>query len=182
MAQRQAIWNELLKRFNGQKGRDRPDRRARASARAASAGGARGKRASGRYPAWRADHLCHANRAARGRMALGATCRWECSRCLPATPSWARAWWCWRWPRRCRGGLPESDVPSRPASTIVMSGEDDPVRRDRPAAGGGLAADLNKIHIIDSVILASRPPRLFRACGLTSTRSAPPRTGWAIAG
>ncbi len=49
--------------------------------------------------------------------------------------------------------LPQSDRPSRPASTILMSAEDDPCRTIAPrlvAAG----AELSKIHIIDSVILA----------------------------
>jgi putative DNA primase/helicase len=50
--------------------------------------------------------------------------------------------------------LPMSDVPSRAGSTILMSAEDDPVRTIVPrltAAG----ADLTKIHILESVILAN---------------------------
>ena len=50
--------------------------------------------------------------------------------------------------------LPMSDVPNRPGSTILMSAEDDPVRTIVPrltAAG----ADLSKIHILESVILAN---------------------------
>ncbi len=50
--------------------------------------------------------------------------------------------------------LPESSVPSRPASTIVMSAEDDPARAIVPRLASA-GADLNKIHIIDSVILAN---------------------------
>jgi putative DNA primase/helicase len=50
--------------------------------------------------------------------------------------------------------LPMSDVPSRAGSTILMSAEDDPVRTIVPrltAAG----ADLTKVHILESVILAN---------------------------
>jgi hypothetical protein len=50
--------------------------------------------------------------------------------------------------------LPRSNLPSRPASTILMSAEDDPARTIAPrlvAAG----ADLAKIHVIESVILAN---------------------------
>jgi putative DNA primase/helicase len=50
--------------------------------------------------------------------------------------------------------LPQSDRPSAPASTILMSAEDDPSRTIAPrllAAG----ADLSKIHVIESVILAN---------------------------
>jgi len=50
--------------------------------------------------------------------------------------------------------LPMSDVPSRPGSTILMSAEDDPARTIVPrltAAG----ADLTKIHILESVIVAN---------------------------
>jgi putative DNA primase/helicase len=50
--------------------------------------------------------------------------------------------------------LPLSDQPGRPGSTILMSAEDDPARTILPrlVAGG---ADLVKIHILESVILAS---------------------------
>jgi putative DNA primase/helicase len=50
--------------------------------------------------------------------------------------------------------LPRSDRPSRPASTILMSAEDDPPRTIAPrlvAAG----PDPSKIHVIQSVILAN---------------------------
>ncbi len=50
--------------------------------------------------------------------------------------------------------LPGSDRPSRPASTILMSAEDDPARTITPrlmAAG----ADLAKIHVIESVVLGN---------------------------
>ncbi len=50
--------------------------------------------------------------------------------------------------------LPQSRRPDRPASTILMSAEDDPARTIAPrlvAAG----ADLSKIHVIESVILAN---------------------------
>jgi hypothetical protein len=49
--------------------------------------------------------------------------------------------------------LPQSNLPSRPGSTILMSAEDDPARTIVPrlvAAG----AELSKIHVIESVILA----------------------------
>ncbi len=50
--------------------------------------------------------------------------------------------------------LPMSDRPDRPGSTILMSAEDDPARTIVPrlVAGG---ADLTKIHILESVILAN---------------------------
>ena len=46
-----------------------------------------------------------------------------------------------------------SDRPDRPGSTILMSAEDDPARTIAPrlVAGG---ADLTKIHILESMILA----------------------------
>jgi putative DNA primase/helicase len=50
--------------------------------------------------------------------------------------------------------LPQSDLPDRPASAILMSAEDDPARTIAPrlvAAG----ADLSKIHIIESIELAN---------------------------
>jgi len=50
--------------------------------------------------------------------------------------------------------LPQSDLPSRPGSCILMSAEDDPARTIAPrlvAAG----ADLSKIHVIESIILAN---------------------------
>ncbi len=50
--------------------------------------------------------------------------------------------------------LPRSDLPSRAGSSILMSAEDDPARTIAPrlvAAG----ADLSKIHLIDSVVLAN---------------------------
>jgi hypothetical protein len=50
--------------------------------------------------------------------------------------------------------LPQSDLPDRPASTILMSAEDDPARTIVPrlvAAG----ADLSKIHLIESIKLAN---------------------------
>ena len=50
--------------------------------------------------------------------------------------------------------LPMSDVPNRPGSTILMSAEDDPNRTIVPrleAAG----ADLTKVHILESIILAN---------------------------
>jgi len=50
--------------------------------------------------------------------------------------------------------LPQSDLPRRPWSTILMSAEDDPARTIAPrlvAAG----ADLSKIHVIESIILAN---------------------------
>lgn len=58
--------------------------------------------------------------------------------------------------------LPTSDRPDRPGSTILMSAEDDPTRTIVPrlVAGG---ADLAKIHILESVILANgseAPPSL----------------------
>jgi hypothetical protein len=49
--------------------------------------------------------------------------------------------------------LPRSDLPDQPASTILMSAEDDPARTIVPrlvAAG----ADLSKIHVIESIKLA----------------------------
>ncbi len=50
--------------------------------------------------------------------------------------------------------LPQSDLPSRPGSTILMSAEDDPTRTIAPrlAAAG---ADSSKIHVIESVIVAN---------------------------
>ena len=50
--------------------------------------------------------------------------------------------------------LPMSDVPKEPGSTILMSAEDDPTRTIVPrldAAG----ADLTKIHVLESIILAN---------------------------
>jgi hypothetical protein len=49
--------------------------------------------------------------------------------------------------------LPGGDVPAQPGSTILMSAEDDPARTIIPrlAAAG---AELSKIHILESVILA----------------------------
>jgi putative DNA primase/helicase len=50
--------------------------------------------------------------------------------------------------------LPMSDVPNQPGSTILMSAEDDPSRTIVPrldAAG----ADLTKVHILESIILAN---------------------------
>ena len=50
--------------------------------------------------------------------------------------------------------LPMGDVPNQPGSTILMSAEDDPARTIVPrldAAG----ADLTKVHILESVILAN---------------------------
>ena len=50
--------------------------------------------------------------------------------------------------------LPGGEVPNRPASTILMSAEDDPARVIVPrlkAAG----ADLAKVHILESIVLAS---------------------------
>ncbi len=58
--------------------------------------------------------------------------------------------------------LPGDDVPTEPASAIVLSAEDDPARTIVPrliAAG----ADLPRVHILKSVILDNRreaPPRL----------------------
>jgi len=50
--------------------------------------------------------------------------------------------------------LPQSNLPSRPGSTILMSAEDDPTRTIAPrlAAAG---ADPSKIHVIESVIMAN---------------------------
>jgi putative DNA primase/helicase len=50
--------------------------------------------------------------------------------------------------------LPMSDRPNHPGSTILMSAEDDPARTIAPRliAGG---ADLTKVHILESVILAN---------------------------
>jgi putative DNA primase/helicase len=50
--------------------------------------------------------------------------------------------------------LPFSDQPERPGSTILMSAEDDPARTIVPRliAGG---ADLTKVHVLESVILAN---------------------------
>ena len=50
--------------------------------------------------------------------------------------------------------LPLSDQPAQPGSTILMSAEDDPARTILPrlVAGG---ADLARIHILESVILAN---------------------------
>ena len=50
--------------------------------------------------------------------------------------------------------LPLSDRPNRPGSTILMSAEDDPARTIVPRliAGG---ADLTKVHVLESVILAN---------------------------
>jgi hypothetical protein len=50
--------------------------------------------------------------------------------------------------------LPMSDRPDQPGSTILMSAEDDPARTIVPrlVAGG---ADLAKIHVLESVILAN---------------------------
>jgi hypothetical protein len=50
--------------------------------------------------------------------------------------------------------MPQSDLPDRPASTILMSAEDDPARTIVPrlvAAG----ADLSRIHVIESIKLAN---------------------------
>jgi putative DNA primase/helicase len=50
--------------------------------------------------------------------------------------------------------LPMSDLPSQPASAILMSAEDDPNRTIVPrleAAG----ADLTKVHVLESIILAN---------------------------
>ncbi len=50
--------------------------------------------------------------------------------------------------------LPMSDRPDQPGSTILMSAEDDPTRTIVPrliAAG----ADLTKVHVLESVILAN---------------------------
>ena len=50
--------------------------------------------------------------------------------------------------------LPMSHVPDRPGSTILMSAEDDPTRTIVPrleAAG----ADLTKVHMLESIILAN---------------------------
>ena len=50
--------------------------------------------------------------------------------------------------------LPMGDRPNRPGSTILMSAEDDPARTIVPrlmAAG----ADLAKVHILESVVLAN---------------------------
>jgi hypothetical protein len=50
--------------------------------------------------------------------------------------------------------LPQSDQPDRPGSTILMSAEDGPARTIVPRllAGG---ADLSRIHVIESVVLAN---------------------------
>jgi putative DNA primase/helicase len=50
--------------------------------------------------------------------------------------------------------LPQSDLPDRPASTILISAEDDPARTIVPrlvAAG----ADLSRIHVLESIKLAN---------------------------
>ena len=50
--------------------------------------------------------------------------------------------------------LPMSDVPNEPGSTILMSAEDDPNRTIVPrleAAG----ADLSKVHVLESIVLAN---------------------------
>lgn len=50
--------------------------------------------------------------------------------------------------------LPLSDQPAQPGSTILMSAEDDPARTILPRLMAG-GADLARIHILESVILAN---------------------------
>jgi putative DNA primase/helicase len=51
-------------------------------------------------------------------------------------------------------GLPGGAVPSRPASTILMSAEDDPARVILPRLKAA-DADLAKVHILESIVMAS---------------------------
>ena len=110
-----------------------------------------------------------------------AGCRWGCSPCSRATPSWANPTSRWPWRRPSRGApMPCGDVPDGPASVIIMSAEDDASRTIVPrliAAG----ADLSKVHILRSVSLGDGV-EARRAWRPTSAPSRPPPPAWAIAG